>query len=410
MKILFIAPYMTNNNVVPLSQCKAGFGYMVYDIAVSVAKKEYVDALLYNYRYDDFKSDNVVFIGCSWVKYLKNIFKGCSPVLPLKLYSKYHMQMRTFVRLCYGWMLTGYYRDVIKNGGYDVVHIHGCVFMNEYFIDICKKLNMPFIVTLHGLNSFSDSVKLELAGKRYEKDFLKETLDNGYNITVISSGIKRTIMEHFHAGTADNIRVINNAFTFANNVNVKDVDIRNLLSIPSGAKILLYVGNVCERKNQKQIIEAYNLLRKEEKEKLYILFLGRDIEPKYAFDTYIKKQEYKEHFKVCGNVDKEYMPLYYKSADCVVLLSYSEGFGLSLIEALHFGIPCMSFDFIDAYHDIYDVCSMIGLHDSSNETVAQGLHELISRDWDIDAIRQHSKRFTVDVMSDNYIETYLSLC
>ena len=81
-----------------------------------------------------------------------------------------------------------------------------------------------------------------------------------------------------------------------------------------------------------------------------------------------------------------------------------------MIEALHFGIPCMSFDFIDAYHDIYDVCSMIGLHDSSNETVAQGLHELISRDWDIDAIRQHSKRFTVDVMSDNYIETYLSLC
>ena len=39
---------MTNNSVPLLSQCKAGFGYMAYDIARSVAEKQTVETLLYS--------------------------------------------------------------------------------------------------------------------------------------------------------------------------------------------------------------------------------------------------------------------------------------------------------------------------------------------------------------------------
>ena len=107
MKILFIAPYMTNNTVSLLSQCKAGFGYMVYDIAASIAKKVSVEALPYNYRYPDFKSDSIQFVGCSFRLFLNNIIKCCPIWMPLKLYTKYHMHFRTLIRLCYGWLLSG---------------------------------------------------------------------------------------------------------------------------------------------------------------------------------------------------------------------------------------------------------------------------------------------------------------
>lgn len=404
-KILFIAPYMTNNNVPLLSQCKSGFGYMVYDIAASVAKNVSVDALLYNYRYKKFKSDSIHFIGSSFGLFLKYILRCCFVWMPFKLYTKYRMHFRTFIRICYGWLLSGYYREVIKNGGYDVVHIHGCGFMNEFFIQICKQLNMPFVVTLHGLNSFSDSVKLESAGKRYEKAFLKASLENGYNMTVIASGIKRTIMEHFKVETADNIRIVNNAFSFRREKCIS-VDIKQIYGIPNNAKILLYVGNICERKNQKQIVNAYNLLNANEKDKLYILFLGRDIEPAYGFSEFVNKQEYKDHFKICGNIDKELMPSYYNAGDFVTLLSFSEGFGLSLIEALHFGLPCMAFDFIDAYNDIYNPCCMIGLHNTTDLSVSKELRNLITRDWNKDTIREYSKRFEADAMAKKYINVY----
>ena len=66
---------MTNNLVPLLSQCKAGFGYMAYDIARSVAEKQTVETLLYNYRYDSFKLGNVHFLGSSWNKFLRNLLQ-----------------------------------------------------------------------------------------------------------------------------------------------------------------------------------------------------------------------------------------------------------------------------------------------------------------------------------------------
>ena len=404
MKILLIAPYMTNNNVPLLSQCKAGFGYMVYDIAASVAEKQAAEALLFNYRYDSFRADHIGFVGSSWSLFLKNITKCCSPFMPIRLYAKYRMQLRTFVRLCYGWLISGYYKDVIQKGDYDVVHIHGCGFMNEYFIDICKKLKIPFVVTLHGLNSFSDSVKLEPAGKKYEKDFLKETLEKGYDMTVIASGIKRTILEHFGVKSADNIRVVNNAFKFGSSD--QRVDIRNKYSIPADAKILVYVGNISSNKNQEQMVRAFSALPNDWRDRIYVLFLGRNNEAGYSIEALIEKGGFKKHLILCGNIDKSEIASYYEQADAVALLSIAEGFGLSLIEGMHFGLPCMTYTDLDAFNDIYTDKVVVAIPDREDETVAECLISLFSKDWDPIAIKQYSKRFESCAMADNYINVY----
>lgn len=398
---------MTNNAVPLLSQCKAGFGYMVYDIAASIAEKQAVEALVYNYRYEGFLSDHIGFVGCSWILFLKNVTKCCSPLLPLKLHTKYRMQLRTFIRLCYGWLISGYYRDVIAKGNYDVVHIHGCGFMNEYFIDICKKLNVPFVITLHGLNSFSDSVKLEPAGKKYEKDFLQETLEQKYNMTVIASGIKKTIINYYKVKDAEHIRVINNSFKFERCV--QEIDIRNKYSIPTEGKILLYVGNISTNKNQEQMVRAYNLLPKDFKNATYVLFLGRNNESGYSLEPIINETGNNQHLLLCGNIDKNEIASYYLQADGVALLSIAEGFGLSLIEGMHFGVPCMTFTDIDAFNDIYSETAVIAISDRNDQTVADRMQQLISANWDKNAIREYSKRFEASAMADNYINVYKAI-
>ena len=407
MKILIIAPYMTNNAVPLLSQCMAGFGYMVYDIAASIAKRQTIEALLYNYRYDGFRSDRIEFVGSSWRLFLKNVTKCCSPLLPLKLYGKYRMMLRSFIRICYGWLISGYYREVIEKGNYEVVHIHGCGLMNEYFIDICKKLNVPFIVTLHGLNSFSDSVKLEPAGKKYEKDFLRESLEKKYNITVIASGIKKTILDYYNIKEATNIRVINNSFKFGRNE--QGIDIRDKYSIPTNGKILLYVGNISTNKNQEQMVRAYNLLPQEVKRLTYVLFLGRNNESSYSLESIINKSRNNKHLVLCGNIDKNEIASYYEQADGVALLSITEGFGLSLIEGMHFGVPCMTFKDLDAFNDIYSETSVIAIPDRNDQTVADKIQQLIFGNWDKNAIREYSKRFEATAMADNYINVYKAI-
>lgn len=407
MKILFLSSYTTNNEVPLLSQCKSGFGYMTYDIAKGVAKTEQVDALLLNYRYASFVVDNIHFKENSLSSFLRNIFHCCNPWIVFRLWREYRMSIRSLVRIMYCWLASGHYYDIIKKGNYDIVHIHGCGYYDEIYMDICRRLNKKFVITLHGLNSFSDSVDLEPAGKKYEKDFLRWVVNGEFPITVISSGIKKTIQNHFRAEKCDNISVICNSFSFDDLKQIYDVvDVRGKYHIPENAKVVLYVGNVSRNKNQEQLIRAFDLLPTGIKDTTYVLFCGRNIEAGYQLDDMVKVSGYKEHLILCGNVDKELMPAYFKQADAVVLLSIAEGFGLSLIEGMHFGLPCMTFEDLDAFEDIYDENAVVALLSRDDKTVAEGLQRLVISEWDKEKIILHSRKFENKAMTDNYINKY----
>ena len=407
MKILFLSSYTTNNEIPLLSQCKSGFGYMTYDIAKGVAKTERVDALLLNYRYDSFVVDNIHFKENSVSLFLRNIYHCCSPWIVFRLWRGYRMSIRSLVRITYCWLASGRYYQLIKEEDYDIVHIHGCELYDEIYVDICRRLNRKFVITLHGLNSFSDSVDLERAGKKYEKDFLGRVVNGEFPITVISSGIKKTIQNYYGIKKCDNISVICNSFSFEESKQAYNVvDIRVKCHIPENAKIILYVGNVSRNKNQEQLIRAFDLLPTEVKDNSFILFCGRNIEAGYQLDDMVKASGYKERLILCGNIDKELMPAYFKQADAVVLLSIVEGFGLSLIEGMHFGLPCMTFEDLDAFEDIYDENAVVALSSRDDKTVAEGLLRLVTSEWDKEKIILHSRKFENKAMTDNYINQY----
>lgn len=408
MRILTIAPYVTNNIIPVLSQCKSGFGYMVYDIVKGVAEQEDMDILLRNYRYEAFDIDRIHFRSNKMKDFIKKIFYCSNPMIPLKLWCKYKMSLREVVRLFYVWLCSGYYYKTIKNGSFDIIHIHGCTWSDELYIDVCRRNNQKFVVTLHGLNSFSDSVRMEPAGKLYEREFLDRVVNGEFPITVISSGIKKIIQKEYRAENMKNIAVVCNSFSFSDKKELleRNFDLKAMYNLPPNAQIILYVGNLCDRKNQKQIVDAFEFLPSKIKEECYVLFMGRDIEPEYQLDNHIAKSMYKKHFIICGNVDKELVPLYYMQGNAVVLLSKSEGFGLSLIEGMHFGLPCLTFCDMDAFEDIYDKCAVVGVESREDSSVAAGLERLLTNEWDKEKIILHSKKFENEAMTINYINQY----
>ena len=408
MKILFLSSYTTNNEVPLLSQCKSGFGYMTYDIAKGVAKTEQVDALLLNYRYISFVVDNIYFKGNSISLFLRNIFHCCSPWIVYRLWKKYEMNIRALVRVSYCWLASGYYYQLVKIGNYDIVHIHGCGYYDDIYMNICQRLNQKYVISLHGLNSFSNSINISQAGRKYEKDFLRRVVKGEIPLTVISSGIKKTIQNHFGVEKCDNISVICNSFSFIEDSETTQdvIDVRLKYHIPENAKIVLYVGNISRNKNQEQLIRAFELLPAEIKDTTYVLFCGRNIETGYQLDDMVNASDYKEHLILCGNVDKELMPAYFKKADAVVLLSIAEGFGISLIEGMHFGLPCMTFKDLDAFEDIYDKNAVVGLESRDDKSVAVGMRRLLKNEWDKEKIILHSKKFENKAMVDNYINKF----
>lgn len=186
----------------------------------------------------------------------------------------------------------------------------------------------------------------------------------------------------------------------------KSLNIRLLYTIPASAKIVVCIGNICNRKNQKQIVRAFDLLPDQVAKDVWVLFVGGEIEQEYNLRSQIELSKRPDHLVACGAVNKELVGYYYNQSDAVALMSISEGFGLSLIEGLHFGLPCMAFTDIDAYADIYDESVMIGVDGHADENVAAGLKQLLTRNWDKQRIKEYSKKFESQTMAQNYVRIY----
>lgn len=183
------------------------------------------------------------------------------------------------------------------------------------------------------------------------------------------------------------------------------MDIRTKYNIPLECKIILYVGNISLNKNQQQLARAFSLMNHELCKSTYILFLGRYVGDDPIIQQ-IKDSRCSDHLILCGSVDKEIVPDYYKQADGVVLLSVAEGFGLSLIEGMHFGLPCMMFDDLDAFEDIYHTEAVVRISERTDNAVVKGITTLISREWNHDFIKEYSRKFESETMAKEYVNFY----
>ena len=407
-KVLFVTPYVSLDNKIEFSRNKTGFGYMVIDIARSVSKHIQVDVFASDSRGNTFGLDGVTFIKRSLGLLLLHGFNA----IPLKSFwdivKSYNLDKGTLIRLFYCWLLSGHLKSVIRKGNYDVVHIHDVSFTTALWIKVCIECKIPYVITLHALKSFSDSVRISEAGRKFERDFFERVVKESIPITVLSSGMKYLIESSCNANNCSNIEIIPNAFHLTE-PDKKGFDIRAHYQLSENTKIIVCVGNISPRKNQGQLAQAFDLIDERLASNCYVLFIGGIMDKSYDINRIISECKRKEHLIYCGRVEKDLVGYYYKQADGVALLSLSEAFGLSLIEGMAYGIPCMAFTDMEAYKDIYDCRSVVGVSGHSDYDAAKGLAELISRKWDKEEIIDSSSRFTSENMAESYINLYNKL-
>lgn len=184
------------------------------------------------------------------------------------------------------------------------------------------------------------------------------------------------------------------------------MSIRKKYNIPDDAKVILYVGNISHNKNQAQMVRAYNLLPASVQENTYVLFCGSMEKDMEEVMLAVEQSPNKKHLIFCGVVAKTEMPQYYKTADGVALLSYVEGFGLGLVEGMHYGVPCMMHRDMDAFEDIFSERAVVGIENRDDQTVATAMRTLLDKEWDRDRIRSYSNKFAPAAMANGYLDVY----
>lgn len=399
MKILFITPYITASCHPAFMRNQTGFGYMVHDIAEYVAKTEEVDIYVPTAFTPEINVDGIKIIRRSKWQFLKNIrlrniFDG------VRFQNRYRQPLKAFLRSLYLFASIGQVESMMKL--YDIVHIHGCSDLTNAAIKACHRQKIPFLVTLHGLNSFEQSIKLHSSLCRYERDFLKEAAYNKYPVSFISTGNKHTVEEEVGM-KVDSFNVICNGCDVKKRAAL--VDVRSINDIPSNDFVFAFVGNISVNKNQIQVARAWNLLPSEIRNRSKVLFVGR-----YKEDDdlvkYINENKIQKNLILCGIQPKDNVSSYYQACDATILTSLTEGFGLSIIEGFVYGKPNITFADLPAIEDLYDENAMILVTERSDRALADAMLKMIQSSFDPNYISAFSKRFSFDDMANEYCRLY----
>lgn len=399
MKVLFIA----NSCCSPITSPKryyTGYDYIVSDIAVKLNTICHVDIFSLSPCPIDATIGDVPVKSCVTYKRLLKYFKFGDIFKYIKIIFNSIPDIRKALKNILWYLELNDIDDLIKKNDYDLIHIHGVSFGCFISSYAATKNTKPFLFTLHGLLSYGvpDILNIDKKSEQYALDVIKK---NSFYVTTVSTGTKNIPCED-KSINKNKFIVINNAIKTSSTVE-RNYWYNRFPKI-KGKTIIIGVGTVGPNKNQIQLIRAYKHLPKEVQDDVAILFAGKDITNGYI-TNYVKEHNLQENVFLCGFVNKTELSNLYAIADYNVMLSISEGFGLSMIEAASYGIPSLTFSDLDAVKDIYSPNYMLTMDDRSDESVAIGIKEMMSKVWNKDLIIKESQKFNENIYLQ-YLEVY----
>ena len=171
-------------------------------------------------------------------------------------------------------------------------------------------------------------------------------------------------------------------------------------------RVLICVGRVYNRKNQRQLPSVFRILPEYIKNNIKILVCGKTSSESdlKEFSNEIDKNDAREDVVYIGSLDEEEIKTLYSVADGLIMPSLSEGLSLVAIEMLTYGKPVIMFSDNETAGDIYDekVCVLAENH--SDQALANAIVRWYENQWDEDYIKNYSKYYNMERVADDYIK------
>lgn len=283
---------------------------------------------------------------------------------------------------------TGFCQYIIKETNPDAVFIHSAMPAVIPFISASIRCNRPFVITLHGVfHRFSPCFQTYM-----EKSVMKVLIKKGITVTAISSGTRRRLLEECGCGERHNVKTVLNASPAPQNIPAEKVKGQ-----------IVAVGNICERKNQAQLLRAFALLPERLKEKSTLVLIGKDTLGG-SLQQLAASLGISGKCSFTGSLSHRLTYEYMTHSDILVLPSKDEGFGLPITEGYKSGLPAVCFNDIDAFADLYNPLCMIGVTQRSDKALAEAITQALQKDWDRDAIRAFGEKFSTKEMARQYAQ------
>lgn len=220
--------------------------------------------------------------------------------------------------------------ELIEKEDIDIIHGHYLFPAGAAAVEVGKKHGIKTYVTAHGSDMF------ELYKKQpFMRSPVKKVLRDADGVFAVSNALKHEIIATGVTGIANKTKLSWNSVDI-NKFSSKANDSFKKENKLEDKPIVLFVGNLIKRKNVESLLEA----KKVSQSDYYLVIVGDGP----LFKKLSKKVEEENIHDVIFTGSRNDVENIIPSCDVLVLPSYSESFGLVLIEALACGKPVIGSD------------------------------------------------------------------
>ena len=215
--------------------------------------------------------------------------------------------------------------DLLQKEDIDIIHGHYLYPAGAVATEVGKKHNIRTYVTSHG----SDMFELYKT-QPFMRSPIKKVLRDAYAVFAVSNALKHEIIATGVPGISEKTKVYWNSVD-VDKFSAKENDSFKKENNLEDKPIVLFVGNLIKRKNVNSLLEAKKIANSD----YYLVIVGDG--PQYKkLAKKVKDENIRDViFTGARNDVEDIIP----SCDVLILPSFSESFGLVLIEALACGKP-----------------------------------------------------------------------
>ncbi|MCW6086836.1 glycosyltransferase family 4 protein [Clostridium sporogenes] len=219
------------------------------------------------------------------------------------------------------------YKKFLSEGKVDLVHIHtasrGSFYRKSLFIDITPK-NIPIVLHIHG----GGFIEFYDKSSFFMKTRIKKIIERTSKIIVLSERFKMDFINRFDL-EKDKICTIYNGL----NVNKRSINLNN-------KKLqILYMGKLSESKGIYDLLKIIpNIYSRYPKVKFIIAGNGEIDRVKHI----VRATNIEKCTQIVGWIDGKVKDKYLYESSILVMPSHFEAFGISIIEAMEYGLAIVA--------------------------------------------------------------------
>ena len=281
----------------------------------------------------------------------------------------------------------------------DFVNLHGNGDLARMCVLKCIELNQPYACTEH----LYVGLKRKLPGSDKTVSWEKQIFNIPHiKITTVGTTMKYNILRDYPIINETDIEVILNGTDFT--YQRQDSKLRAEYGLAQ-KKVLLCVGSIQRRKNQLQLVHAFEHIESDKRKDVVIIFCGAD-SMEGELQNEIERLHLGQSLIYVGVVPNSEMRKYYSIADGYILPSLEEGLSLTMLEALVFGLPVIMFDDISGASDLADENVTQFIYGKEDRGIAIAIEQWLDKEWNKDYIRKFAQYFNMERVAQDYLDYY----